>query len=258
MQQDERAQRVALVTGAGRGLGAGIAHALADDGFAVAVNDLPAAAGAAGAAGAADVVAEIRARGGTAMAVPGDAADGDDVHRMVTGITDRWGSIDAFVANASGPQPVIGLDELTWADVERHLALFVRSPMLIAQAVLAGMRTAGRGRIVLIGSDLVERALPGWSAYAAAKAAMIGLTRTWARELGPDGITVNLVAPGWIPVERHADTPPHEREAYLAEVPVGRLGTPADVAAMVTFLCSEAASFVTGQRITVNGGHLVG
>ena len=240
------------MTGAGRGLGAGIAAALADDGYAVAVNDLP------GSSGAADVVAAIRARGGTAATAPGDAADADDVQRMTAEIAGRWGHVDAVVANASGPQPVIGVDELTWSDMEGHLALFVRSPMLITQAVLAGMRAAGRGRIVLIGSDLVERALPGWSAYAAAKAAMIGLTRTWARELGPDGITVNLVAPGWIPVERHADTPADERESYVAEVPAGRFGTPADVAAVVTFLCSDAAAFVTGQRIGVNGGHVVG
>jgi 3-oxoacyl-[acyl-carrier protein] reductase len=175
---------------------------------------------------------------------------------MVVEVGERLGPIDVFVANASGPQPVIELADMTWPDVEAHLALFVRSPMLIAQAILPGMRSSGRGRIVLIGSDLVERAVPGWSAYAAAKAAMIGLTRTWARELGPHGITVNLVAPGWIPVERHSGTSARERDAYLSEVPVGRFGIPADVAAVVAFLASDAAAFITGQRITVNGGHI--
>jgi 3-oxoacyl-[acyl-carrier protein] reductase len=243
-------RRIALVTGAGRGLGAGIARSLAADGYAVVVNDLPTSAGVP------EVVADIRAAGGTAVSALGDASDSDHVQRMVAEVGEQLGPIDVFVANASGAQPVIELADLTWADVESHLALFVRSPMLITQAILPGLRSAGWGRIVLIGSDLVERAVPGWSAYAAAKAAMIGLTRTWARELGPHGITVNLVAPGWIPVERHADSSAQERQAYLAEVPVGRLGAPADVAAVVAFLCSDAASFVTGQRITVNGGHV--
>jgi 3-oxoacyl-[acyl-carrier protein] reductase len=243
-------RRVALVTGAGRGLGAGIARALAGEGYAVVVNDLP------DSTGAPEVVADIRAAGGTAMLAPGDASDSDDVQRMVADVGERLGSIDVFVANASGPQPVIELADMTWRDVEAHLALFVRSPMLITQAILPGMRSSGSGRIVLIGSDLVERAVPGWSAYAAAKAAMIGLTRTWARELGPYGITVNLIAPGWIPVERHSGSTQEDLDAYLAEVPAGRLGTPADVAAVVAFLSSDAASFVTGQRIAVNGGHI--
>jgi 3-oxoacyl-[acyl-carrier protein] reductase len=243
-------RRVALVTGAGRGLGAGIARALAGDGCAVVVNDLPSSVGAP------KVVAEIRAAGGTALLAVGDAADADDVQRMVADVGEQLGVIDVFVANASAAQPVIELADMTWRDVEAHLALFVRSPMLITQAVLPGMRSSGRGRIVLIGSDLVERAVPGWSAYIAAKAAMVGLTRTWARELGPHGITVNLVAPGWIPVERHSASSAEERDAYLAEVPIGRLGTPADVAALVAFLSSDAAAFVTGQRITVNGGHI--
>jgi 3-oxoacyl-[acyl-carrier protein] reductase len=252
---DERSRsgsgRVALVTGAGRGLGAGIARALAGEGCAVVVNDLPSSVGAP------EVVAEIRAAGGTALLAVGDAADADDVARIVAQVGEELGSIDVFVANASGPQPVIELADMTWHDVEAHLALFVRSPLLITQAILPGMRSSGWGRIVLIGSDLVERAVPGWSAYAAAKAAMVGLTRTWARELGPCGITVNIVAPGWIPVERHTGGPAHERDGYLAEVPLGRLGTPADVAAVIAFLSSDAASFVTGQRITVNGGHTV-
>ncbi len=122
------------------------------------------------------------------------------------------------------------------------------------QAALPSMRAAGRGRVILIGSDLADRAIPGASAYVAAKSAQIGLTKVWAKELGPDGITVNLVQPGWIPVERHAGL---DTGDYAAEIPLRRMGTPDDVAAMVAYLGSEAGGFVTGQRITVNGGHVI-
>jgi 3-oxoacyl-[acyl-carrier protein] reductase len=240
--------RVALVTGAGRGLGAGIARALAGEGYAVVVNDLPTSAGAP------EVVADIRAGGGTAQLAVGDASDFDDVQRMVAEVGEQLGAIDVFVANASGPQPVIELPDLSWRDVEAHLALFVRSPMLITQAILPAMRSSGRGRIVLIGSDLVDRAVPGWSAYAAAKAAMLGLTRTWARELGPYGITVNLVAPGWIPVERHEGTSEEAYAGYLRDVPLDHMGTPEDIAAAVAYLASDGGRFVTGQQLSVNGG----
>ena len=116
------------------------------------------------------------------------------------------------------------------------------------------MREHGFGRLVLIGSDMVDRVEPGWSAYSAAKAAEAELVRIWARELGPHGITVNLVAPGWIPVERHegADT-----SAYVAEVPLGRIGRPEDIAGAVAYVASEDAGFVTAQLITVNGGHTI-
>jgi NAD(P)-dependent dehydrogenase (short-subunit alcohol dehydrogenase family) len=131
----------------------------------------------------------------------------------------------------------------------------VKSPTLLLRAVLPDMRAARRGRVVQIGSDMFERALPGFSAYNAAKGAQWGLTRTWARELGPDGITVNLVAPGWVPVERHGELSDADLAGYLSEVPLGRIGEPADVAAAVSYLASDDAAFVTGQRITVNGGH---
>jgi NAD(P)-dependent dehydrogenase (short-subunit alcohol dehydrogenase family) len=119
------------------------------------------------------------------------------------------------------------------------------------------MKARRGGRIIQIGSDMFERALPGMSAYVAAKGAQLGLTRSWARELGPFGITVNLVAPGWIPVERHAGTSADERHDYVAEVPLGHFGTPEDIAGTVSFLASDAARFLTGERITVNGGHTI-
>ena len=238
--------RVALVTGASRGLGAVIAHRLAADGWTVAVNYRSQAEQAQ------RVVDEIRRAGGSADCYPADVTDEAEVADLVARVGADLGPVLAVVANATGPQPVIALPEVTWRDYLDQLEFFVKSPTLLAQAVLPGMREHGFGRVILIGSDVVDRAKPGWSAYASAKAAEAVLVKIWARELGPDGITVNLVAPGWIPVERHEGA---ETSGYRAEVPIGRMGTPDDIAALVGFLASDAAGFVTGQRITVNGGH---
>lgn len=240
---------VAFVSGASRGLGAVIARRLAADGFAVAVNY------AAGRDRAAQVVADIRAAGGTAEAFGGDVTDETAVQEMIERVRSELGPVTVLVANATGPQPEVAVDRLEWRDHLNQLEFFVKSPTLLLRAVLADMRAAGGGRVVHIGSDMFERALPGFSAYSAAKGAQWGLTRTWARELGADGITVNLVAPGWVPVERHGELTDADLAGYLSEVPLGRIGKPEDVAAAVAYLASDAAGFVTGQRITVNGGH---
>ena len=120
------------------------------------------------------------------------------------------------------------------------------------------MQNQRYGRVVHIDSEVAHRPPPGRSAYAAAKNAQIGLARSWARELAPFGITVNTVAPGFIPVERHAEVPHEVRRAYLASVPAGQMGTPGDIAHAVSFLASGGAGFVTGQRIVVDGGRSLG
>lgn len=240
--------RVALVTGASRGLGAVIARRLAADGWRVAVNYHS------DADGAERTVAEIARAGGAGRAFRADVTDEDAVAELVERATRDLGPVLGVVANATGPQPAAELPELSWQQHLDQLTYFVKSPTLLAQATLPAMRECRFGRLVLIGSDMVDRVVPGWSAYSAAKAAEAELARVWARELGPYGVTVNLVAPGWIPVERHdgADT-----TDYLADVPVGRLGRPDDIAGLVAYLSSDAAGFVTGQCITVNGGHTI-
>lgn len=242
-------QRTALVTGAGRGLGAAIALALAADGCAVAVNDLP------DSPRAAEVVDAVHAAGGRAILAPGDITTPDGVQTAVAAAENELGPVGVLVPCATGPQPEVPLDRMTWDDLLLPLRFFTLSPLLLVQAVLPAMRAAGGGRVVMMGSDLAQRTDVGWSAYSGAKAAQLALVRTWARELAPDGITVNAVAPGWIPVERHADTPTEYLEAYAARVPLGRMGTPAEVAAAVVWLASPGASFVTGEQVTVNGGH---
>jgi 3-oxoacyl-[acyl-carrier protein] reductase len=237
----------ALVTGASRGLGAQIARRLGADGWPVAVNYHS------DAAGAERVVAEIVAGGGRAAAFRADVTDEDDVRAMVAAI----GPVQVVVVNATGPQPLAPAEQVSWADHLAQLTFFVKSPTLLMQATLPAMKELGGGRIIQIGSDSFERALPGASAYNAAKGAQLGLTRTWARELGAYGITVNVVAPGWIPVERHGVITAENSADYVRDVPLGRLGTPAEIADVVAFVAGDGARFITGERITVNGGHTI-
>jgi len=242
----------ALVTGSSRGLGSTIARRLASDGLAVAVNGLQ------GEAQALEVVAAIRNDGGIADVFTADVTDERRVADLVAAVASSLGPIDVLVLNATGPQPEAPLAEVAWADYVAQLEFFVKSPVLLLGAVLPGMQTKQSGRIVQVDSEVVDRPPPGRSAYVTAKSAQIGLARSWARELAQLGITVNMVAPGFIPVERHADVPDEVRSAYLASVPAGRLGTREDVAHAVSFFVSEAAGFITGQRLVVDGGRSLG
>ncbi|MFI5916894.1 SDR family NAD(P)-dependent oxidoreductase [Dactylosporangium sp. NPDC051541] len=168
---------VVLVTGASRGLGAAVAARLAARGHPVAVNYH------AGAEAAHRVVDAINAAGGAAAAFAADVTDEEQVSDLVGRVGQRLGPVDVLVVNATGPQPEVGVEGLTWQAHLDQLVYFVKSPTLLAQAVLPQMKARRHGRIIQIGSDSVERALPRTSAYVAAKGAQLALTRVWAREL---------------------------------------------------------------------------
>ena len=241
--------RVALVTGASRGLGAAIAARLGACGAKVAVN-YHASRGAAVA-----VCEHIRNLGGAAEPFGADVRDEQQVKQLVAGARERLGPIDIAVINATGPQPFLSIERQSWQAYLDQLEFFVKSPLLVVKEVLAEMKQRRWGRIIQIGSEVVELGNAEFASYVAAKAAQLGQTRSWARELGSYGITVNLVAPGWIPTERHTGADPKTLSTYAASVPLRRQGVPTDVGEAVAFLASDAANFITGQKLSVNGGN---
>ena len=242
----------ALVTGASRGLGRALALGLAEAGWSVAVNY------AHDEAGAEQTVRRIAAAGGTARAYRFDVTDEAEVERGTAEIRGTLGPVAVLVNNATGPQPFIPLEEQRWEDHLGQLTFFVKAPLLLVQAVLPDFRAMGGGRIINIGSEVVHLGNAQFAHYVGAKAALVGLTRSWASELGPERITVNIVEPGWIPVERHADVDEAAHNEYAATVPLRRQGQPAELAATVAFLASPAAAFITGQSLAVNGGKTFG
>jgi 3-oxoacyl-[acyl-carrier protein] reductase len=244
--------RVALVTGASRGLGAGIARSLGASGAKVAVNYFGSADGAE------RVVDSIKSAGGQAAAFRADVRDEKQIRAMVAEVEQRLGQLDIVVINATGPQPFVKIEDLTWKAFQDQLEFFVKSPMLLVQAVVAQMKKRKYGRIINIGSEVFEKGVPEFSQYVAAKGAQLGLTRSWAMELAPWQITVNQISPGWIPTERHVNDPQEAKDGYAAGVPMKRMGVPADIGAAVAFLASDAANFITGQKLTVNGGNTLG
>ncbi len=246
------AGQVALVTGASRGLGASIALSLGRRGARVAVNTF-------GSPEKARAVADaIRDQGGEAEVFKADVRDEEQVRAMVAAVQGRFGPVEILVCNATGPQPFVRLEDLTWRHCLDQLEFFVKSPLLLAQAVVPGMKARKGGRIIQIGSEVFEKGIPQFSNYVQAKGAQLGLTRSWANELAPWQITVNLVAPGWIPTERHAGDSQEMKDAYAAGVPMKRMGVPEDIGEAVAFLASDSARFITGQRLSVNGGNTVG
>jgi 3-oxoacyl-[acyl-carrier protein] reductase len=243
--------RVALVTGSTRGLGKEIALELARRGARVAMNYANSQEVARRA------LADLTAISKCTCLVQGDVTDPGGVESICREAADKLGPIDILILNATCDQPHKAIEEYDWAFFQRMLDFFVKSPVLLTQACLPHMKRQRWGRIVHITSEVFALGVPNFSAYVAAKGAQTGLARSLARELAPWNITVNMVAPGWIPVERHAGDPQNEKDAYLATIPMGRWGLPADVAAAAAFFASDDAAFVTGQTVHVNGGNTV-
>lgn len=243
--------RIALISGGGAGIGRAIALELASRGAAVAILDIdPAAASA--------TASDIAAHGGTASAAICDIADVVLVKRTVAEIARSYGRIDILVNNAG----VGGGEKFDDVSVERFDRLFavnVKGAFFLTQAVAPTMVRQGGGRIVNIASLIGVRGLAGNPHYAGTKAALIGLTRSWAQELAPDGITVNCVVPGMVlsPMTIAAH-PKSEIDAKAESIPMRRLGTPEDVAQTVGYLCSPGAAFLTGQVLSPNGAEYVG
>ncbi|OJF10571.1 SDR family NAD(P)-dependent oxidoreductase [Couchioplanes caeruleus] len=242
------ADKVAVVTGGGRGIGAGVALRLARDGADVAVTYQHRGDDAAA------VVEQIEALGRRASAVRVDNADPAALTAAVNELAARFGRLDILVNNAAvffvGP-----VEELGVAEFDRMMAVNVRAPFVAAKAALRHLGDGGR--IITIGSNMVERTVfPGFSLYSMSKTALVGLTKGLSRDVGPRGITVNLVNPGPIDTEMNpADGPAAGTISQFTAV--GRYGTPADIAAAVAYLASDDARYVTGATVNVDGGFTV-
>ena len=242
---------VALVTGSSKGLGKAIAFALGAAGAKVALNFSSDQASADATFG------EFRDRGYEGLLVRADVTNEKHVTKMCHAIDQKLGPIDVLVCNATPSQPQKPFELYDWAFHQQMLDFFVKSPFLLTRAVLPQMKARRYGRIINIGSEVFRRGVPNFAPYVAAKGAQAGWTRSMATELGPWNITVNIVSPGWIPVERHAHDPVEQKDAYKALIPMRRWGVPADVGGICTFLAGDAAAFITGQDIAVNGGTTV-
>ncbi len=243
--------RVALITGSTRGLGKEMALALAQAGARVAMNY------ANDRAVAEATFADLQRVSQDSCLVAADVTDAASVDAMCRQVADQLGPVDILVINATCPQPELPFEEYQWEFFQRMLDFFVKSPVLLMKSCLPHMKQQRWGRIVHITSEVVALANAPFSAYVAAKGGQTGLALSTARELAGSGITVNMIAPGWIPVERHAGATQEQLNGYAARVPAGRMGVPHDVAPAVVYLASEEAGFVTGQTLAINGGNSV-
>jgi len=245
------AGRVAVVTGSSTGLGKATAKCLGLAGAKVAVNYVNSRPRAE------ETLGELRDAGIEADLFRADVTSESEVDAMFSAVEQSLGPVDIVVVNATPAQPLKSIEEYDWAFYQQMLDFFVRSPYLLARRALPGMKQRKHGRFINITSEVFLLGVAPFSAYVAAKGGQTGWSRSMAHELAPHGITVNMIAPGWIPVERHKDDPQAEKDAYLATVPMGRWGRPEEVGWAATYLASDEASFVTGQTIAVNGGKTV-
>ena len=238
------AGEIALVTGASRGIGAAIADTLAANGAKVigtATSD----------AGAQAIGERLAAHGGVGRAL--NVTDGAAVEALIDGIAKEFGPLSLLVNNAgiTRDQLLLRMKDEDWqAVLDTNLTSVYRT----SKAVMRGMMKARKGRIISIASVIGLTGNPGQSNYAAAKAGIIAFSKSLAREIGSRGITVNVVAPGFIDTDMTKGLPDEQKNALLNQIALGRLGAPVDIAKAVSFLASPAASYITGETLHVNGG----
>ena len=244
-------QRVALITGGSRGIGRAIAYRLAASGIKVAVNYV------AREDAAREVVDQITRDGGSAFALQADVTSPDDVEALIKGVEDRWGPVDILVNNAGTIKDSLlirmGLD-----DFDDVLSLNLRATFLCTRLALRKMVRNRWGRVINIGSVVGIAGNVGQANYSAAKAAVIGFTKSVAKEVGTRNITVNCVAPGYITTDIVEGLPADLKERILERVHMRRFGNAREVADLVGFLAADEASYITGQVIAIDGGLSLG
>jgi 3-oxoacyl-[acyl-carrier protein] reductase len=241
--------RVALVTGASSGIGAATARLLAARGMRVVVNYLRSGTAAE------EVVANVVAAGGQAMAVQADVREAAAVESMIAQVQVAWGGVDVLVHNALIPYVMKPFQDMTWEELGSKLNDEMRAAFTVTKAVLPAMTDQSWGRIIYLGTGLSRQPREGMIALGTAKAALTQFARYLAQELGPRGITVNVVEPGPVEETRMANVLDEKhKQRLVAATPLGRLAHPDDVAQVVAFYASEDSAFLTGTTSAVNGG----